>query len=92
MLDFNRVPFIDVSAARAVETIAGDAEKAGKQILICGMNEDVKNTLISLGADASIPAEAYFDTRADALRSILGRSGDGDRKAHARMVAAPAAG
>ncbi len=75
LLDFNRVPFIDVSAARAVETIAVDAQKAGKRLYITGMAEDVKETLTSLGADASIPDEAHFENRLAALQAIAERCG-----------------
>jgi len=39
VLDFTRVPFIDVSAARAVATISCDTQKAGKLLYITGMNE-----------------------------------------------------
>ncbi|MEM6486223.1 MAG: STAS domain-containing protein [Pseudomonadota bacterium] len=91
LLDFQRVPFIDVSAARAVETIAGDAEKAGKQVLICGMSEGVKDTLVSLGADDAIPNEAYFETRKLALESLVQRSeNSGAPKLHPRAVSAVA--
>ncbi|MEO0435465.1 MAG: SulP family inorganic anion transporter [Pseudomonadota bacterium] len=80
LLDFNRVPFLDVSAARAVETIAGDAEKAGKQVLICGMAENVKNTLVNLGADEAISSENYYADRTQALKSLLGQA-NGDESA-----------
>lgn len=90
LLDFQRVPFIDVSAARAVETIAGDAEKAGKQVLICGMSEAVRDTLVSLGADDAIPAEAYFETRKLALESLVQRSENSAPKLHPRAVPAVA--
>ncbi|MFK7830378.1 MAG: SulP family inorganic anion transporter [Congregibacter sp.] len=71
VLDFNRVPFLDVSAARAVETIASDAEKAGKQIYITGMAPAVLDTLSSLGLDQSLPKNAYFTTRVEALKAIV---------------------
>ncbi|MEM6544754.1 MAG: SulP family inorganic anion transporter [Pseudomonadota bacterium] len=74
ILDFNRVPFLDVSAARAVETIAGDAAKAGKQVLICGMAEDVKSTLVNLGADEAISSDNYYADRMQALKSLINQS------------------
>lgn len=90
ILDFNRVPFIDVSAARAIETIAGDAQKAGKYVYIAGMSEQVQETLRSLGADASIPDEAHLPTRLEALKAIAERVGGtpGGRSAPLRAAAA----
>jgi SulP family sulfate permease len=75
ILDFNRVPFVDVSAARAIETIAGDAQKAGKRVYIVGMSEPVQKTLESLGADAEIPEEAHLPTRLEALKLIAEATG-----------------
>ena len=40
ILDFSQVPFVDVSAARAVETIICDAKLAGKVVYETGMNDD----------------------------------------------------
>lgn len=82
VLDFNRVPFLDVSAARAVETIASDAEKAGKRLYISGMAPEVKATLCSLGADASLPANAYYADRLAALQAIVNRSEGTDSSGH----------
>lgn len=75
VLDFNRVPFVDVSAARAVETIAADAQKAGKRVFISGMIDSVQETLASLGGDASIPDNAHYATRLEALQAAAARSG-----------------
>ena len=77
ILDFNRVPYIDVSAARAVETIAGDAHKAGKRVYITGMATDVQKTLTNLGADETLADDAHYPTRLEALHAIAGRSGTG---------------
>ncbi len=92
LLDFNRVPFIDVSAARAVETIAGDAHKAGKRVYITGMASNVQDTLVSLGADATIAEEAYYDTRLEALEAIANTSATDERGRPARLVSAVATG
>ncbi|WP_439106221.1 SulP family inorganic anion transporter [Congregibacter sp.] len=73
ILDFNRVPFLDVSAARAVETIADDAHKAGKRVYITGMAQEIRNTLSSLGSDGSLHEDAHFDTRIEALQEIMKR-------------------
>jgi SulP family sulfate permease len=69
VLDFSRVPFIDVSAARAVETIGCDAEDSGKRVFISGMNQAVKDTLAGLEADCCLPTGVYFDTRLEALQA-----------------------
>lgn len=69
LLDFSRVPFVDVSAARAVETIGCDAAESGKRVFISGMSQDVRETLSALGADRCLPERAYFDTRLQALQA-----------------------
>ena len=73
ILDFNRVPFLDVSAARAVETIACDAHAAHKTVYIVGMAPDVSDTLSSLNADCCLPGDAHFETRLEALQLISDR-------------------
>ncbi|HAA98688.1 MAG TPA: hypothetical protein DCE29_12485, partial [Alteromonas macleodii] len=41
ILDFSRVPLMDVSAAMAVDTVTSDALAAGRQLVICGANAEV---------------------------------------------------
>lgn len=91
ILDFNRVPFIDVSAARAVETIASDADKAGKNVVITGMSAEIKETLAQLGVDEHLAGDAHFDTRLEALQAIAAKTGT-EMGRPARLVPAPAAG
>ncbi len=67
VLDFSKVPFMDVSAARAVETIAQDAAHAGKHLYVCGINKQVTASLEGLGVSELIPATSRFETRVDAL-------------------------
>ena len=67
VLDFSKVPFMDVSAARAVETIALDAVHAGKHLYVCGINEQVTASLEGLGVSELIPVTSRFETRVDAL-------------------------
>ncbi len=67
VLDFSKVPFMDVSAARAVETIALDAAHAGKHLYVCGINEQVTASLEGLGVSKLIPMTSRFETRVDAL-------------------------
>ncbi|GGW73872.1 SulP family inorganic anion transporter [Alteromonas halophila] len=67
ILDFERVPFMDVSAARAVETIATDAVAAGRVLLLSSVKDNVANVLKGLGADAHLTDRAFFKNRYDAL-------------------------
>ena len=69
VLDFSTVPFMDVSAARAVETIASDAIAAGKKVYVTGMREEVAQVLEGLEADHHLPPHVRFERRADALRA-----------------------
>ncbi len=71
ILDFSRVPFIDVSAARAVETVASDAHHAGDTVYVTGMSDEVRQVLTDLQADHHLPADAYYERRIDALRAAL---------------------
>ena len=67
VLDFGRVPFMDVSAVRAVETIAQDAAHAGKHLYVCGINDDVAANFEGLGVSEHLPEGIRFTTRLDAL-------------------------
>jgi SulP family sulfate permease len=73
ILDFSKVPFIDVSAARAVETIIVDATDAGKLIYETGMSDTVRQTLVSLNATHKLPVDASYANRIDALRAAVDR-------------------
>ncbi len=92
ILDFSRVPFIDVSAARAVETIACDAKGAGKTVYITGMNEKVREILAGLNADHCVPADTRYPTRIEALkaaaRKIEAENEDGGQAAAENALAA----
>lgn len=78
ILDFSRVPFIDVSAARAVETIACDARQADKRIYATGMNDEIRGVLRGLDADCCLPLENHYEQRIDALRAALSVIEKGD--------------
>jgi SulP family sulfate permease len=69
VLDFTRVPFVDVSAARAIETIVCDAKQAGRHVFISGIKDEVKEILTGLDADHCLPEDPYFATRIDAIRA-----------------------
>ena len=74
VLDFARVPFVDVSAVRAVETIVEDAHDAGKHVYLTGMNPDVERVLQRFATDALPGSEdKRFGTRMDALSAALNR-------------------
>lgn len=71
ILDFQRVPFIDVSAARAVETIACDADRAGKKVYIAGMSDEVAQTMAGLEADCCLDMDGgRYEDRIDVLRAL----------------------
>jgi len=74
VLDFARVPFIDVSAVRAVETIIEDAHDAGKDVYFTGMSEKVEAVLNRFAADA-VPGsqDKRFGERREALNAALSR-------------------
>lgn len=69
VLDFGRVPFMDVSAARAVETIALDAIHAGKHLYLCGINDAVATSLKGLGVNEYLSDEHRYTTRIEAIRA-----------------------
>lgn len=82
VLDFSRVPTIDLSAARAIDTIAMDANQAGRKIFVTGMNDKVSATLKALGANDHLPPAAdHYPDRLSALCAAVGVSAsEGGRK------------
>jgi SulP family sulfate permease len=71
LLDFSRVPFLDVSAALAVETIANDAKHANRKVYMCGMNQDVRKVLTALEADEHLYDSHMFEIREEAMEEAL---------------------
>ena len=71
ILDFSRVPFVDVSAARAVETIIRDAHDAGKIVYETGMNAEVRKTLTAMNSIGKLPVDVSYATRIEALRAAV---------------------
>lgn len=65
ILDFTRVPSMDVSAAMAVETITSDAKAAGREVIMCGANDAVNKVLDNINAHQS--GVRVFDSRKQAL-------------------------
>jgi len=89
VLDFSRLPFIDLSAARAVETIIDDALDSGRIVCVSGMNQKVSATLEGLRADRRLTAGSRFETRLEALEDLSRRLVD-DRRESPRSVGLPA--
>ena len=71
ILDFSKVPFIDVSASRAVETIITDATAAGKTVYETGMSDSVRRILIGLNEEDNFHVITSYDTRLEALRAAV---------------------
>jgi SulP family sulfate permease len=65
------VPFIDVSASRAVETIITDATAAGKTVYETGMSDSVRRILIGLNEEDNFHVITSYDTRLEALRAAV---------------------
>ena len=71
VLDFSRVPFMDVSAARAVETIVCDARHAGRTVYVTGMSKDIEQVLDGLDAVHCLPEDTRYADRLDAVRAAV---------------------
>lgn len=67
ILDFSRAPFLDLSAAYAVETVIEDAKSNKKLLLVAGLNSDVRNVLDGLSILGKVDEAHRFDNRQDAL-------------------------
>jgi len=89
ILDFSRVPFVDVSAARAVDTVARDAHHAGKLVFTAGMNDLVARDLGGLEADHFLRSDHSFSTRVDALRAAASHLTAHAGEARANLKTAP---
>ena len=70
ILDFSQVPFIDVSAARAVETIANDGKMSNKLVYISGMTNEIRTMLTDLMGDV-VPEDHYFKHRLSAIKAAV---------------------
>jgi len=71
ILDFSKVPFVDVSAARAIETIIRDAQDMTIAVYETGMNEGVRKTLVGLNSLELLPVDVTYNTRLEALRAAV---------------------
>lgn len=79
ILDFSRVPTMDVSASMAVETVTSDAKSSGRQLMVCGASDKIKEVLGNVNASS---AEILtYPTLLEALESAVSIIEDsGDRK------------
>lgn len=71
ILDFSRVTHVDVSAARAMETIGSDAHAANKEVYVSGMNEEVRAMLKGLNNEYCLSHGDSFATRLDAIKDAV---------------------
>lgn len=69
ILDFSRVPSMDVSAAMAVETITSDAKMAQRQVIMCGAAPAVQSVLENINAHQS--GVVVCASRKEALKKAL---------------------
>ncbi len=68
ILDFARVPFMDLSAANAIETILMDAKDNDKLVLFSGVNDKTEEVMVGLGLKELLVKNKLFDSRLDALK------------------------
>lgn len=73
VLDFSRVPFLDVSSSRAIADIALDARSSGRTIYVAAMNDKVRATLAALEADINLDEDNLYPDRIAALEAIVAR-------------------
>lgn len=71
IIDFSAVPFLDVSAAKAVETIAQDVKSSNRLLYISGVTPAVAKVLRGIDASQDIPEEHWFATRLEALKAAV---------------------
>ena len=78
ILDFSRVPTMDVSASMAVETVTSDAKSSGRQLMVCGASEKIREVLDNVNASS---AEILtYPTLLEALESAVSIIEDSEKK------------
>ena len=78
ILDFSRVPTMDVSASMAVETVTSDAKSSGRQLMVCGASDKIKEVLGNVNASS---AEILtYPTLLEALESAVSIIEDSEKK------------
>ncbi len=71
ILDFSRVPFLDLSAVKAVETIAADVKDSNRLLFISGASGQVAQVLEGLGIHEVVSKDRWYDTRLQALEAAV---------------------
>ncbi|SDD34415.1 SulP family inorganic anion transporter [Kordiimonas lacus] len=89
IMDFTRVPFLDLSAAKAVETIVEDARHAGKGLFFVGASADVRSVIDGLQVATGMADAHWFDNRMVALTEAANLI-EKDETDTLRMAAVPA--
>ena len=78
ILDFSRVPTMDVSASMAVGTVTSDAKNSGRQLMVCGASDKVREVLDNVNASS---AEILtYPTLLEALESAVSIIEDSGKK------------
>jgi len=92
ILDFSRVTHVDVSAARAMETIGSDAHAANKDVYVSGMNDEVRTMLKGLNNEYCLSHGDNFETRLDAIKDAVEfiEEGEGNDRESATPPPTPA--
>ena len=67
VLDFQSVPYLDASSARAIGAVSTFAESADLDVYSAGLNDDCAEVLGAYGVDAGFTAK--FPTRLEALQA-----------------------
>jgi sulfate permease, SulP family len=71
IIDFSAVPVLDLSAAKAVETVAEDVVKSNRLLYISGVKPAVAHVLEGLDVQNHVPQSQWFPTRLAALESAV---------------------
>lgn len=72
VLDFARVPFLDSSAARAIDDVVVRLKAAGRRVLLAGLTGETKRQLAKMGVLARLEPEALVSTRREAIARATG--------------------
>ncbi|MBY4677799.1 SulP family inorganic anion transporter [Marinobacterium arenosum] len=71
LLDFSRVPLIDVTTAMAIEELLLEADQAGRQLYLVGMNPVVTDIMTRMRVLRLVPEGHCIESRAQALEDAL---------------------
>lgn len=71
IIDFSAVPALDLSAAKAVETIAEDVLDSNRLLFVSGVKPAVAKVLEGLNVHKSVPKNQWFATRVEALEAAV---------------------